>query len=350
MNAAAAIVPIVPAIKLQRILYATDFSEGSRAALPFVSAIARRYHSEVFVSHIWSPLPHDMVTSEAVSTMENQQESAAKQKLAEFLRLTGEQGISTKSIVKSGNPVEELERIVREQEIDLAVLSTYGRVGLKRLVMGSVAEALFRNLSCPVLTVGPYLAGRFRETVEIHNILFPTDLSVESQAVFPYLASLAHEYNARLTLLHVLPLETENNSDAKAPAEPLRKEMMRIYCPQISPKCEAEFLIDTGDAAEKILALARERNVDLIGLGIRKAEKSTTHFRNTVTYRVLLNAMCPVLTDRFYSYTRSDSQWFPKWEGKRPSPYSALEILSEHHHPGSVWSKNSSASECIEVH
>ena len=300
MNTAAAIVPIVPAIKLGKILYATDFSEGSRAALPVVAAIARRYHSQVFVAHIWSPLPYSMVTPEAVAFMENKQEREARQKLDEFVRACEALGISAKPIVKSGDPVEELDAIVRENAIDLAVVSTHGRVGLKHLLLGSVAEALFRDLSCPVLTVGPLLAERFLGPVEIHNILFPTDLSVESQAVFPYLASLANEYHARLTLVHVLPPETENNPDAKALAEPLRKEMIRIYGPQISPNCETEFLIESGDPAEKILALAQERKTDLIGFGIRKTGEISTHFRNTVTYRVLLNAVCPVLTDRFH--------------------------------------------------
>ncbi len=295
----AAVVPILPAIQLKRILYATDFSEGARAALPVVSAIARRYHSEVYVSHIWSPLPYPMVSPEALAAID-EQERAAGQKVAEILRATDMLGLSTKAIVRSGNPVEELEGIVREQAIDLAVLSTHGRVGFKHLMMGSVAEAIFRNVSCPVLTVGPHLSNRFQHANEIRNILFPTDLSEESQAAFPYLASLAHEYKARLTFLYVLPPETESNPEAIALGEPLRKEMMRIFSPQISPGCEADFLIDAGDASEKILAHARERNVDLIGFGVRKAAEITTHFRNTVAYRVLLNATCPVLTHRMH--------------------------------------------------
>jgi nucleotide-binding universal stress UspA family protein len=167
-------------------------------------------------------------------------------------------------------------------------------------MVGSVAESLVRNLPCPVITVGPLLAHRFLGMVKVQSILFPTDLSVESRAVFPYLASLAHEYGARITVLHVLPPETAGNPEAKTLAEPLREEMMHIFCPQISPECEAEFLIEAGDASECILACARDRKVDLIGLGIRKAGEMTTHFRNTVTYRILLNASCPVLTHRFH--------------------------------------------------
>jgi hypothetical protein len=70
----------------------------------------------------------------------------------------------------------------------------------------------------------------------------------------------------------------------------------RIFGPEISPECETEFMIACGDAAERILEAAR--NADLIGFGIRKAAAITTHFHNTVVYRVLVEAECPVLTCR----------------------------------------------------
>ena len=296
---ASAVVPILPAIQLKRILYATDFSEGSKAALPLVSALARRYHSELFVAHVRAPLPYVMITPETISVMERRHEREVRNRLSDLLQAADTLQLSTAPIVHTGDPVKELQEIVREKDIDLAVLSTHGRVGLKHLLLGSVAEALFRHLSCPVLTVGPHLAHRFLGRVEIRKILFPTDLSDESRAVFPLLASLAHEYGAEITVLHVLPPETANNPDAKMLAEPLRKEMMRVFCPEISPRCNAEFVIDAGDASERILAHAHEHDVDLIGFGIRKAGELATHFRNTVTYRVLLNAKCPVLTHRF---------------------------------------------------
>lgn len=100
--------------------------------------------------------------------------------------------------------------------------------------------------------------------------------------------------------MHVLPPETESNPDVEHLAEPLRWEMQRMFASEISPECPAEFLVASGDAAERILQVARTRNVDLIGFGIRKAAEITTHLRNTVTYRVLINAKCPVLTCRHH--------------------------------------------------
>ena len=295
---AATVIPILPKIQLKRILCATDFSPGSQSALPMVATIARRYHSEVLIANVWAPMPYTMATPEALGTLERQQEEETRKKLAEFLYEAEALGITPRAIIRSGDPVEEIQRIVQEQSIDLAVLSTHGRVGFKHLAMGSIAEALFRHLSCPVLTVGPHLAHRFLGHVEIRNILFPTDLSEHSLSVFAFLASLANEYDAKLTLLHVLPPETKQNPDAKSLAEPLRKEMMRMFSHCVSPNCAVEYVIDSGDPEASILHYARELNADLIGLGIRKANDIVTHLRNTVAYRVILNAHCPVLTQR----------------------------------------------------
>lgn len=292
----AAIVPIVPAIELKRILYATDFSEASRAALPVVAALARHYGSRVYVTHAWAPSMYPMVSPDVVSVMDRKQQREAQEELEKLRRTQALAGIPVETVVRRGTPVEQLEHVVEEHNISLAVASTHGVTGFKHRVLGSVAEELVRGLSCPVLTVGPRLAKRFEKLERIGSILFPTDFSEESLAVFPYLASLADEYKSRLTILHVLPLETARNPEAKKLAEPLRKQMEKGLSHQISPRCNADFVIESGDAADTILARAHDSNADLIGLGVRCATDIAQHFRRTVAYRILAEAECPVLT------------------------------------------------------
>jgi nucleotide-binding universal stress UspA family protein len=298
MSAQAVVVPIVPKIELKRILYATDFSDASLAALPLVSTIARKYGSEIFVANIWSPVPYTLVTPENASTLDQTQEDDARARASALLETRELSGLRATVILEPGSPVVELNRIVRHQKIDLVVVGTHGRSGFKHVIMGSVAEELLRSLPCPVLTVGPNVPKGSMESAEIRHVLFPTDLSEESRAIFPYLVSLASEYKALLTLLHVLPIETATNPDAGTLAEPLRQQMQKTFYPQIDPRSPVEFVIDFGDTAERILAHAKTGRVDLIGLGVRPAAEITTHFRNTVAYRVLLGAHCPVLTTR----------------------------------------------------
>jgi nucleotide-binding universal stress UspA family protein len=292
----AAVVPILPAIEIKRILYTTDFSDASRAALPVVGAIARHYGARIYAAHVWSPPIYPMVSPEVVSVMDRQQQKEVQEELERLLRMQALAGTSGETIVRRGAPAEQLERVVREHNIGLAVAGTHGITGFRHRVLGSVAEELVRSLSCPVLTVGPRLAERFKKLERIENILFPTDFSEESLAVFPYLASLAHEYQSHLTVLHVLPRETARNPEAKKLAEPLRKQMEKALCHQISPRCSVDFVIASGDAAETILAHAHRGNADLIGLGVRCATDIAQQFRQTVAYRILAEAECPVLT------------------------------------------------------
>lgn len=298
MKASAVVIPIAPAVELKKILYATDFSDASLAALPLVSTLAHKYGSRVFVMNVWTPVPYAMVSPEAAAVLQHEEELRVRARIRDLVKTQDLAGLSTTAIVRSGIPTEELGRFVREQKIDLAILGTHGRTGMKHLLMGSVAEELFRHLPCPVLTVGPNVSKISLQATGIKHILFPTDLSDESRAVFPYLASLAAEYKASLTLLHILPIETAANQDAKSLAEPLRQEMHNIFSPHMDPHCPAEYIIDFGNAAERILAHAETGPADLIGLGVRKAAEITTHFRNTVAHRVVLQAQCPVLTAR----------------------------------------------------
>ena len=298
MKTNAVVIPILPEVTLNRILYATDFSEASLAALPLVSTIARRYGARVFVANVWTPLPYTMVSPEAAGALQNKDERETRSKVQQLLNTKELAGLSATAIVKAGTPSQELGRLVPEKNIDLAILGTHGRTGLKHLLMGSVAEELFRNLPCPVLTVGPNVPKRSLEETQLKHILFPTDLSDESRSVFPYLVSLASEYKASLTLLHVLPVETATNPDARSLAEPLRQEMKDIFSIHVDGRCPAEFIVDFGDTVERILAHAQTGNADLIGMGVRHAGEITTHFRNTVAYRVVLQAACPVLTSR----------------------------------------------------
>lgn len=287
---------LLASAQVKKILYATDSSEASRKALPLVGAVAKKYGAAIYVANIW--LPYSMGSPDAPVASEAEQFEDAlahTRKVSESPELAG---LSTQVIVEEGDVGEEIARIVQQSNIDLVVVSTHGRTGWRRLVMGSVAESLFRNLSCPVLTAGPKLSERFSREFAIKRILFPTDFSEESRFTFPFFASLAAQNDSELVLAHVLPEETGTNPDTKRLAEPLRKDMEAVYAPYIEKSCRTEFVIDFGDAAQRIVDLVRTRHLDLIGMGVRNAPEFVTHFRNTVTYRVVLEAECPVLTHR----------------------------------------------------
>jgi nucleotide-binding universal stress UspA family protein len=167
-------------IDLKKILFATDFSSYSNAALPYAAAIAHQYGAELFAAHVVSTDAYMFATPEtwpAVVEYQEEQKQIAAARLEESLRGTPHQVVSA-----VGDIADVIFRLVRDHQIDLLVLGTHGRSGFPKLVMGSVAEKIFRQASCPVLTVGPHVRKEQKSAIEVHSVVFATDFSNESIA------------------------------------------------------------------------------------------------------------------------------------------------------------------------
>jgi nucleotide-binding universal stress UspA family protein len=281
-------------VPLQNILYATDFSRHSNAALPYALSIARKYGSTLFVVHAisLSPFPHSSPTLawQALSDQAVREAKTAIQSLEPQLK-----GIPHEVLIRKGDIWSEICAIVGEKRIDLAVVGTHGRAGVSKVLMGSVAEKIFRHAPCPVLTVGPNVCGEPDAIVDLHSILCPTDFSSESLAAVPYAISLAQENQARLYLLHV----TESLVD-KATEASLTARLAQLVPAEAELWCQPKAYVDSGSAAEKILGLAEELPVDLIVLGVKRTPRlpGATHLAMATSYKVVTEAICPVLTVR----------------------------------------------------
>ncbi len=148
---------------IKKILHPTDFSERSLAALPLAIDLAQHYGAELHCVHVVE-LPGEFILEDSYmlplvteyqpdySKLKEAAESHLEQFVAQHVRDL--QGPVKKAVV-TGKPFAEIIRYAREQNIDLIVLSTHGRTGLPHLIIGSVAEAVVRTASCPVLTVRP---------------------------------------------------------------------------------------------------------------------------------------------------------------------------------------------------
>ena len=284
----------VPAILLKNILFATDFSDRSRQALPYAIDLARKFGSKLFLCHIVTPSQLMIGAPEAAPYLYEAERKTSQQELANLVSSPELKDVKTQSILVSGLLEDELARAVTENKIDLVVLGTHGRTGLRRLVLGSVAEAVCRVATCPVLTIGPDLPGN--ENVKVRRILVPTDFSETSTSILSYVQELAANYGASITFLHVIPTDAAANINARLLAEDARRTLKRVFraeCGAFKP----QFLIEFGDPAEAILRAALENKADLIAMGIKNAF-SGIRLRTSVAYKVMAGAQCPVLTVR----------------------------------------------------
>lgn len=282
-------------LKLKNILWTTDFSSASKASLPHAVAIARQYESKVFLAHVVVPNPYPMVSPEAMPYIQEIRQGTSK-RLSELAGSDELKGIPHELLLVQGEVAEELNKLVKEHDIDLLVLATHGRRGLRRFLLGSVAEEVWRTAACPVLTVGPHVLERHVQQVSLQSILYPTDLSKESFAAAPFALSFALEYASRLIVLHVVP--TAVRISARLLTRAFRDELQTIFPSETVPWCEPECIVESGDPAETILRVAKERQADLIVLGVRSPEALAKQRVSNVAYPVVAGADCPVLTVR----------------------------------------------------
>jgi nucleotide-binding universal stress UspA family protein len=282
-------------VALDNILYATDFSRASSAALPYALSIARKYGSRLFAVHVvsLSPFSHASPTM-AWQALAGQAVREAKDAMATFEpRL---ENIVHEVMIRKGDMWKELSSILEEKRINLIVVGTHGRAGVSKALMGSVAEKILRQAPCPVLTVGPHVGAEPGAVANLHSILYATDFSPESLGAAPFAISLAQEHQARLYLLHVA-----EDKDNEASQSLMRTALRKLVPPHAEFSCDPKVVIEYGAPAQRILDVAEELAVDLIVLGVKRATVLPvvpTHFAMATAYKVVTGAICPVLTVR----------------------------------------------------
>jgi nucleotide-binding universal stress UspA family protein len=279
-------------IKLKNILFATDFSPSAEAILPHALDVARRYGAVLYTVHV---LLHRLFVKAAQPTPE-QIRLMASQRMPALTRSESWKDVKHKELIEQGEVSEVLSKLVRKYGIDLIVIGTGGRKGLGKLLLGSVAEEVFRNAECPVLTVGPHVT-RWRTEGKLQHILFGTDFGPESLHGLPYAISLAEKNRALLTLLHVAP-ETGVGlflADPKEVTTSTEKQLRALIPKGTRLWHEPEYMVQFGSPAEVILRIAAP-TVDMIVLGAKRPGVLTKHLSEGVAYKVVCEAPCRVLS------------------------------------------------------
>ena len=308
--------PLVTAdgdIHLKSVLVATDFSEASEKALRHALAIARHYGAKLYVAHVVSSMAFTLVGPDAVNAATDAVCRDARQLENQLVRSGALAGLRHEIIVRQGNVWEELEKVVRQEQVELVVIGTHARRGLGKLLLGSVAEHIFRHSECLVLTVGP---GSLRDSPvdgsrAVRPFLFATDFSGPSLRALPYAISSANHFGTKLAVLHVLPAvpmpEGVNRPTAgdvmlvrenAQMASLQRLEELASQSAKLAAK--PEFLVEFGSPSEKILQTADTLKADAIIMGLHRSKHIDTksHLPWATAYEVVCGAGCSVLTVR----------------------------------------------------
>ena len=154
----------------ERILIPLDGSQFSAQALGYATEIAKRFSSETILLQVVTPTTAKDVISLSAEADEIAKDTAqledkrnvehAKRYLSAQLQQLTAQGVKGSTHVVVGNPAKLIIQFCKKENVDLAVMTTHGKSGIKRAVLGSVADELIREPGLPILAIRPSKQNR----------------------------------------------------------------------------------------------------------------------------------------------------------------------------------------------
>jgi nucleotide-binding universal stress UspA family protein len=275
-----------------------DESAASKAALKEASLRVKTRNGKLFLVHAvyfdreeFAILPSQMEKRfEAGSHVCLQ----AKQEVSDQYGLNG----NVESLVCEGEPADVLIDVATGKQADLIALGTYGRRGLKRLLMGSVTSDVILNAPCDVLVVKRPCSDC---TGNYASILVPYDGSEFSTKAMARAVNMAKSDGSRITVLYVVPRYEEMVEFYRS--ETIRKSLLTeaerviVQAKKIADaqSIEVQTEIREGHASEEIVAAAEKLGNDLIAMGTYGWKGVSKAIMGSTTNRVISHANCPVL-------------------------------------------------------
>jgi nucleotide-binding universal stress UspA family protein len=296
---------LLPAAKepfFRNILFATDFSPASDQALDYAASLARRFGSKIYLAHIITVDAFPLMSPVFAVRSLKELRAAAEQTMEKSLQTERLNCVSSQVVIHGGALWPAREDIIKLFDIDLLVCGTRGAGAVRKVLIGSGAEEIFRKAKVPVLTVGPATDKDPFYELEFKNILFATHFGKGAKREAKYAFELAQEHRSRLKFLHVIPHREAYGEHVLAEMIKESETHLRSLVPPATElHCKLDFEVAVGTpVVNKILKTAQETNTNLIVMGAKARGGHAGNVPYTKAYRVASAAHCPVLTVRSY--------------------------------------------------
>jgi len=289
-------------LEIKLILCPIDFSEFSVRAYRHALSLAEHYQSKLVALHVVELWRHPSVGFTASAGLYEEFCQAlcegGKEQLQEFVKQSPNDKIQPELLVHEGIAPDSILSIAQARKADVIVMGTHGRRGYDRLMLGSVTDRVMRKASCPVLVVShaPDASATGAEH-RLTQVLFCTDFSDNSKRALRYAISATDEYDAELTLLHVLeetPIPAKKQEATAAATEQLEK----LISPEERKALRVKTAVRIGKPYRQIIQLAAELSADIVIMGVHGRGALDLAVFGSTTYRVMQLGPCPVLAVR----------------------------------------------------
>ncbi len=295
-------------VEFRLILCPIDLGESSIRPLAHAGSLARWYDAGITILHVVPSFEPMQVQSgsygDPVRIINPMPHEAV---LDEIRRVGDAAGVSRNAYVvaEAGDPSAVIVDKALAGPADLIVMGTHGRRGFRRLLLGSVTEAVLHHAPCPVLTVPPHVKAATSADVTFERILCPMDFSPAALQAFGFALDLARQSNGKVTLLHAIEWLAEEEPRALAHfnvpeyrrylhAEAI--ERLRALVADEPNAGDIEHVVVIGRAYREILKTAESTSADLIVMGAQGRGGIGLALFGSTTQQVVRAAACPVLT------------------------------------------------------
>jgi len=305
---------------IQHILVPMDFSGFARQALTCAVPLARKLRAKISLVHVaQSPVAMRTMPDGGLVMPVNTDKliSVAKTHLDELATQLLPATLRGRTVVREGNPANEVVAAAKSLKADLIVLSNTGRSGLKRVLLGSTAERIVRHAPCPVLTMRRQQSGAamrllsqeqplYLERLPWRKILVPLDFSLTSLRALGVAVPLAKQSGARLLLLNVVepnPYATGMEGAVLVMPDATVARNAKQQLPEVArrfvPKSvRVTSVVARGRAADVIVETAKAKGVDLIVLSTHGHTGLDRLLMGSTAEQVVRQAKCPVFIVR----------------------------------------------------
>ena len=284
--------------QLKSILCPIDFSEFSVKAYDYAQSLAWHYKAELLVQHVRYSFPAFYIDA-AYKEIRRKLRNDALRKLREFAKRQTRILVQPQCVVQDGNASDKILSFAETQGVNLIVMGTHGLRGVDRLMLGSVTERVLRKACCPVLVVRKPVhdfvsPGENADPINLKRIVLCMDFSDHAHRALKYALSIAREYHAELTLLHVLE-HLPGSKDLQSATAKVTKQLKELVSTRARKPSLVKFLVRIGKPYQEIIEVASETQTDLAIMGVRGRSSLDSALFGSTTYRVIQLGPCPVL-------------------------------------------------------
>jgi nucleotide-binding universal stress UspA family protein len=295
-------------MKIEKILFSTDFSAAAGHALRHAAAIAGETGAALTILHIRTlhgdqgdPIGRFPSQQQILSELEKRADPEFRQKLKGIF----ERGLGITTRVEKGiSAADRILQVAREDRFGLVVIGRHGISELAHFFLGSTTEKVVRFSSVPVLTVGES-PDYFDRRGVYQELLVPVDFSPTLDSYVEYAAFFGALYASEIHMLHVIeePGYPEfygmKLDEKKLPLikEKAEEKLAALARERLKPPLKIRSTeARVGKAASVITRYAEERGIDLIVMGNRGLDRGSQLLLGDTAENIVRKAACPVLT------------------------------------------------------